>query len=142
MGSRSWLALHASTATVICVMTSMVRETGALLCLGLDAFFLSSSRRHTRFGCDWSSDVCSSDLNYRGPMRSFPWVPYHRVIKGDVDPKMFKDKIVLVGTTSVLLHDNFATPFERSGQMPGVEIHRSEERRVGKECRSRWSPYH
>ena len=62
-------------------------------------------------------------INYRGPMRSFPWVPYHRVIKGDVDPKMFKDKIVLVGTTSVLLHDNFATPFERSGQMPGVEIH-------------------
>src|SRR4029434_11347545 len=25
-------------------------------------FFLSSRRRHTRFKCDWSSDVCSSDL--------------------------------------------------------------------------------
>src|SRR3712207_7168766 len=25
---------------------------------------------------------------------------------------------------------------------PGFEVHRSEERRVGKECRSRWSPYH
>src|SRR5256886_4292837 len=25
-------------------------------------FFFSSRRRHTRFGCDWSSDVCSSDL--------------------------------------------------------------------------------
>src|SRR6476661_4976566 len=25
-------------------------------------FFFSSSRRHTRFKCDWSSDVCSSDL--------------------------------------------------------------------------------
>src|SRR5688572_31221582 len=25
-------------------------------------FFLSSRRRHTRFDCDWSSDVCSSDL--------------------------------------------------------------------------------
>src|SRR2546430_5957739 len=25
-------------------------------------FFVSSRRRHTRFGCDWSSDVCSSDL--------------------------------------------------------------------------------
>src|SRR5260370_10554039 len=26
-------------------------------------FFFSSRRRHTRFKCDWSSDVCSSDLN-------------------------------------------------------------------------------
>src|SRR5256886_13252239 len=28
------------------------------------AFFFSSRRRHTRFDCDWSSDVCSSDLGY------------------------------------------------------------------------------
>src|SRR2546430_5354810 len=27
-----------------------------------DIFFFSSRRRHTRFDCDWSSDVCSSDL--------------------------------------------------------------------------------
>src|SRR2546430_7015763 len=27
-------------------------------------FFFSSRRRHTRFDCDWSSDVCSSDLPY------------------------------------------------------------------------------
>src|SRR5256886_9576332 len=27
-------------------------------------FFFSSRRRHTRFDCDWSSDVCSSDLNW------------------------------------------------------------------------------
>src|SRR5205085_8714277 len=30
-------------------------------------FFFSSRRRHTRFDCDWSSDVCSSDL---GPVAS------------------------------------------------------------------------
>src|SRR5256886_16374928 len=30
-----------------------------MLCL---FFFFSSRRRHTRFDCDWSSDVCSSDL--------------------------------------------------------------------------------
>src|SRR5256886_9522748 len=30
------------------------------LCYGF--FFFSSRRRHTRFDCDWSSDVCSSDL--------------------------------------------------------------------------------
>src|SRR5438270_9194267 len=31
---------------------------GRLICF----FFFSSRRRHTRFDCDWSSDVCSSDL--------------------------------------------------------------------------------
>src|SRR2546430_9706977 len=36
--------------------------------------FFSSRRRHTRFDCDWSSDVCSSDLlsaiaRYRAPER-------------------------------------------------------------------------
>src|SRR2546430_11531871 len=29
-------------------------------------FFFSSRRRHTRFDCDWSSDVCSSDLTRKG----------------------------------------------------------------------------
>src|SRR2546430_10297357 len=29
--------------------------------LATEAFFFSSRRRHTRFDCDWSSDVCSSD---------------------------------------------------------------------------------
>src|SRR5256886_3302585 len=28
-----------------------------------NCFFFSSRRRHTRFDCDWSSDVCSSDLS-------------------------------------------------------------------------------
>src|SRR5438477_3533513 len=31
----------------------------------LDLFFFSSRRRHTRLTCDWSSDVCSSDLENR-----------------------------------------------------------------------------
>src|SRR2546430_4517454 len=36
-------------------------------------FFFSSRRRHTRFDCDWSSDVCSSDLNYsNGETRELP----------------------------------------------------------------------
>src|SRR5256886_8848056 len=30
---------------------------------GTICFFFSSRRRHTRFDCDWSSDVCSSDLS-------------------------------------------------------------------------------
>src|SRR2546430_3872845 len=32
------------------------------LCWSFVGFFFSSRRRHTRFDCDWSSDVCSSDL--------------------------------------------------------------------------------
>src|SRR5689334_25283442 len=32
-------------------------------------FFFSSRRRHTRWNCDWSSDVCSSDL--QGPCNRF-----------------------------------------------------------------------
>src|SRR5260370_22664290 len=35
--------------------------TGVQTC----AFSFSSRRRHTRFKCDWSSDVCSSDLRPR-----------------------------------------------------------------------------
>ena len=62
-------------------------------------------------------------INHRGPQRTFPYVPYHRVVKGDVDPKIFKGKIVLIGANSPALHDNFPTPFERGGMMPGVEIH-------------------
>src|SRR5260370_23198295 len=31
-------------------------------------FFFSSRRRHTRFKCDWSSDVCSSDLGVAFPL--------------------------------------------------------------------------
>src|SRR2546427_9102753 len=74
-------------------------------------FFFSSRRRHTRFDCDWSSDVCSSDLHQR--------LAHH----GAADR-------VVVG--QLLLPQPFA----------GRQFLRSEERRVGKECRSRWSPYH
>src|SRR2546430_8372225 len=37
-------------------------------------FFFSSRRRHTRFDCDWSSDVCSSDLI--SPGRNIQAIPY------------------------------------------------------------------
>src|SRR5882762_1502235 len=42
--------------------------------------FFSSRRRHTRFKCDWSSDVCSSDLH--GPANAlnfndYVWQKYH-----------------------------------------------------------------
>ena len=31
---------------------------------------------------------------------------------------------------------------QKSERLPEIKVGRSEERRVGKECRSRWSPYH
>src|SRR5260370_42255543 len=41
-------------------------------------FFFSSRRRHTRFKCDWSSDVCSSDLHWAlGQL--FPIMPVSRL---------------------------------------------------------------
>src|SRR6267143_2471040 len=36
-------------------------------------FFFSSRRRHTRWNCDWSSDVCSSDLGF--VFQSFNLIP-------------------------------------------------------------------
>src|SRR2546430_5516633 len=38
-----------------------------------NVFFFSSRRRHTRFDCDWSSDVCSSDL--AAPRATSPPIP-------------------------------------------------------------------
>src|SRR5690606_24499658 len=48
--------------------------TSVLLCfcLFLFFFFFSSRRRHTRFSRDWSSDVCSSDLQDQQPLGSVP----------------------------------------------------------------------
>src|SRR2546430_3332984 len=44
------------------------------------SFFFSSRRRHTRFDCDWSSDVCSSDLRLEvlNPAEPSP-IPLERV---------------------------------------------------------------
>src|SRR2546430_6107234 len=87
-------------------------------------FFFSSRRRHTRFDCDWSSDVCSSDL---------PPVPIEVGQRSEIDGAPFRRKWGTVTTASPKV------PHFPSKPRP---ISRSEERRVGKECRSRWSPYH
>src|SRR3546814_19061855 len=69
---------------------------------------------------DWSSDVCSSDLNDR--------TTGTRRMAGNSFGTLFR----------------FTTWGESHG--PAIGVVRSEERRVGKECvstcRSRWSPYH
>ena len=65
----------------------------------------------------------SALINYRGGPRTYPWVSYYRVMNGEVPVEYFKDKIVLVGPTTEILHDQFPTAFARGGDMPGVEVH-------------------
>src|SRR3989442_731734 len=64
-------------------------------------------------------------INFRGGPRTYPWVSYYRVARGEktIPPGYWKDKIVLIGPTSEVFHDVFGTPFARGGNMPGVEIH-------------------
>src|SRR5260370_40449885 len=55
----------------------------------LHFFFFSSRRRHTRFKCDWSSDVCSSDLNV-GSISPKPYSPETGEYGlGDMQPTFF-----------------------------------------------------
>src|SRR2546430_2847740 len=91
-------------------------------------FFFSSRRRHTRFDCDWSSDVCSSDLHYK-----LARARKERELQELLHPV----SAVLVPIFFVLMGMKVDLRFFA----PGSPV-RSEERRVGKECRSRWSPYH
>src|SRR6266481_995455 len=50
-----------------------------VLRLHVELFFFSSRRRHTRCNCDWSSDVCSSDLR---PVSWFCAVVTHAMLWG------------------------------------------------------------
>ena len=52
-------------------------------------------------------------------------------------------KVVKIRKSNKLNEAGFSNPFDEEGaSVPSSERDRSEERRVGKECRSRWSPYH
>ena len=51
--------------------------------------------------------------------------------------------LALVGAVAVYGHRALDLPMQQTEIHQVVEVpERSEERRVGKECRSRWSPYH
>src|SRR5256885_6432750 len=95
-------------------------------------FFFSSRRRHTRLQGDWSSDVCSSDL---------PGFRKGKVPRQVLLQRVGHDRLM---TEAVESHIGgwFWNAAARSRVRPVAQPERSEERRVGKECRSRWSPYH
>jgi adenylate cyclase len=61
-------------------------------------------------------------INFRGPARTYPIVPYYRVLRDEIDPAFFRDKIVLIGALAPSLHDVFPTPFSASRYTAGVEI--------------------
>src|SRR5690606_39974284 len=93
-------------------------------------FFFSSRRRHTRFSRDWSSDVCSSDL-WSTVMALRPTSCWSA---GKRFPDVGGEEVVVV------VHQVSVVP-GWAGSDKG-QWKRSEERRVGKECRSRWARNH
>src|SRR2546430_10630356 len=110
-----------------------------------DFFFFSSRRRHTRFDCDWSSDVCSSDLSEIALASDMTFVS-----RGKAVLSQWEVGIGLVAgggpmaRLPLLMGRGRALEVLLSSDDIGGELAetygRSEERRVGKECRSRWSP--
>src|SRR5437762_11178033 len=86
-------------------------------------FFFSSRRRHTRYIGDWSSDVCSSDLFITRKMEfSASHICANPALPEEENRRLFGDA---------------ANPHGH-GHNYVVEVTvRSEERRVGKECRTR-----
>jgi adenylate cyclase len=64
----------------------------------------------------------SALINFHGPARTYPTVPYYRILRDEIDHDFFRDKIVLIGSFAPSLHDVFATPFSASQPMAGVEI--------------------
>src|SRR5947207_11541531 len=96
-----------------------MRMSAMLLTSISSFFFFSSRRRHTRSLCDWSSDVCSSDL--------LEWLD-----RGWTDLKEIRSAGLAHGALIAILGAVLL--------MLGSTHLRSEERRVGKECRSRWGP--
>ncbi len=63
-------------------------------------------------------------INYFGDPGSFRMVSLYDIWKGaNLEPDLFRDKIVLIGATAQDLHDDFVTPRSNTHLMSGVEIH-------------------
>src|SRR3989440_3531071 len=113
-------------------MTTGLRSTPTIICSII--FFFSSRRRHTRSDRDWSSDVCSSDLLVTGSFMDYA------MPRAD-DLPLFKDAIHAVPAKTNPLGVKGAGEAGTTAAIAAL-MNRSEERRVGKECRSRWLTYH
>lgn len=62
-------------------------------------------------------------IPYAGPAGHFAFYPYAAVLRGEVPPERFRDRLVLIGAWGSGLGDTFPTPMTRHGEaMSGVEI--------------------
>src|SRR5688572_31091182 len=96
-------------------------------------FFFSSRRRHTSFDCDWSSDVCSSDLQNTNTSPGNGGVVFGTA-RAPLIIRLCDLHETRLGEWSA---ENLDSDRQAVGCPPSLK--RSEERRVGKECRTRWS---
>src|SRR5207249_7704553 len=88
-------------------------------------FFFSSRRRHTRSKRDWSSDVCSSDLE-----KIWDFQPGDDPLDREIAAQMRGKRLPAIGNVEISIMEETQSRW------------RSEERRVGKEGRARGAPEH
>ena len=98
----------------------------------------------------WPCNGSDGAREFCGP-RTFPGtIPrlFHNLGAGDGKAVRFADVTVAAGLAAKaapglgVYAAHFAPPAAAGKSIEAVSARRSEERRVGKECRSRWSPYH
>src|SRR5207247_6607363 len=97
-------------------------------------FFFSSRRRHTRSTRDWSSDVCSSDLDYDAPIATVSNTYARRKRRDEMKRAMVALAVALGILLAVTIYPTSAADYSVS---VSCSDDRSEERRVGKEWRCR-----
>src|SRR2546422_4233769 len=104
-------------------------------------FFFSSRRRHTRCSRDWSSE-CALPIFVAivGSERpDFRTISDFRKLHLEAFKEVFVQVLRLAAESGLVKLGNVSTD---GTKIQGNASRRSEERRVGRECRSRWAPYH
>ena len=103
-----------------------------------DTDFTNTSRESVMYAGDEATLLAEFQLEKRDPVTYEEISPY--VLEGTVDTedvRFYEHEGVDIPGIARAFVNNL-----RGGDLEGASTIRSEERRVGKECRSRWSPYH
>src|SRR5690606_39995279 len=95
-------------------------------------------RRHTRFSRDWSSDVCSSDLGI--DEKNVTMIPNMAKIEEfyprEVNVKLLESLGLKLSSFKIVHFGSLGLANGAHSIIESARLLRSEERRVGKECRS------